>query len=141
MDDTAHNAAAPASAAAVTNTAARGRGRRLLGAQGEALAASYLEQRGHHVLARNWRTRQGELDLITRDGSSLVAVEVKTRSGSGYGNPLEAITVQKARRLRRLLLSWVRSERPGRARLRVDAIGITLRAGEKPRIDHLQGIS
>jgi len=112
-----------------------------LGALGESLAAEYLEERGYRILARNWRDgRQGELDLIVSDGEYAVAVEVKTRSGTGYGNPLEAITARKAARLRRLLLAWARNERPGSPRLRVDAIGITLRAGEHPRIDHVAGI-
>lgn len=112
-----------------------------VGAQGERLAAEYLETLGYRVIARNWRDgRAGELDLIVRDGDCIVAVEVKTRSGAGYGHPLEAITALKASRLRRLLLSWVRAHAPGVARLRVDAIGITLRRGEQARIDHLQGI-
>lgn len=115
---------------------------RALGAQGEEIAARYLEHRGYRLLARNWRDgRRGELDLIARDGGSIVAVEVKTRSGTGYGHPLEAVTARKAGRLRRLLLSWARQNRPGAARLRVDAVGITLRPGEQPRIDHLQGIA
>lgn len=112
-----------------------------LGAEGERIAAEYLEQLGYTILDRNWRIREGEIDLVARDGSDIVAVEVKTRGGSGYGHPLEAITAIKARRLRRLLLSWVRETRPGLAHLRIDAIGITMRNGERPRIDHLRGIS
>ncbi len=115
--------------------------RSALGALGESLAAEYLEECGYRILARNWRDgRRGELDLIVRDGDCAVAVEVKTRSGIGYGNPLESITARKAARLRRLLLAWARQSQPGTARLRVDAIGITLCAGERPRIDHLAGI-
>ena len=111
-----------------------------LGAQGEAIAAEYLTGLGYRIVARNWRTREGEIDLIAYDEDSIVAIEVKTRSGHSYGHPLAAITAIKAARLRRLLLSWVRSERPGAARLRIDAVGVTLRPGERPRIDHLQGI-
>ena len=114
---------------------------RALGAHGEDLAADYLERLGYRVLARNWRTRTGELDLVARDGDTLVAVEVKTRSGSGYGSPLEAITTRKMARLRRLLLDWVRERGVRGARLRVDAVGITVRPGAAPRIDHLRGIS
>lgn len=115
--------------------------RQALGALGEALAAEYLEAHGYQILARNWRGgRQGELDLIARDGDCAVAIEVKTRSGTGYGLPLAAITVRKVDRLRRLLLTWVRETRPGVARLRIDAVGITLCSGEEPHIDHLRGI-
>ena len=114
---------------------------RTIGARGEQLAADYLQTLGYRVIARNWRCgRQGALDLIARDGDCIVAVEVKTRSGTGYGHPLEAITAQKAGRLRRLLLSWARQTEPGPARLRVDAVGITLRGDARPRIDHLRGI-
>lgn len=112
-----------------------------LGARGETIAAAYLEGLGYRILARNWRSRCGELDLIVRDGETLVAVEVKTRSGDGYGSPLEAITAQKMSRLRKLLLEWVRGSDIHGARLRVDAIGITVRTDERPRIDHLQGVS
>ncbi|QIK62238.1 YraN family protein [Leucobacter viscericola] len=112
-----------------------------LGARGETIAAGYLEGLGFRILERNWRNSSGELDIIARDGGTLVAVEVKTRSGTGYGNPLEAITVQKMTRLRRLLLDWVRAAGMRGAELRVDAVGITLRGDERPRIDHLRGIS
>ncbi|GAA1788907.1 MULTISPECIES: YraN family protein [Leucobacter] len=114
--------------------------RQTLGRWGEKTAADYLESRGYRILARNWRTREGELDLVACQTDCLVAVEVKTRSGQGYGSPLEAITRRKARRLRRLLLEWVREHRPGAERLRIDAIGITVRPGELPGIDHLRGI-
>lgn len=119
--------------------------RQALGARGETLAAAYLEARGFRILDRNWRCRYGELDLVARDdgsnGRAIVAVEVKTRSGTGYGAPLEAVTARKAARLRRLLLSWLREHDERAPALRVDAIGIVLRAGADPRIDHLRGIS
>lgn len=114
---------------------------RQLGAHGEDLAARYLEHLGCTVLARNWRSRSGELDLVVRDGGTIAAVEVKTRSGDGYGHPLEAITARKSRRLRTLLAEWAREHAPERCALRVDAVGITMRGGERPRIDHLRGIS
>lgn len=117
------------------------RGNQALGARGEQLAAEYLEAQGYRVVARNWRAgRLGELDLVARDGDCIVAIEVKTRSGLGYGHPFEAITALKAGRVRRLLLHWVRESGQRAKHLRVDAVGITLRAGEPPRIDHLRGI-
>lgn len=113
----------------------------LIGSRGEAIAREHLERRGCTILASNWRTRAGELDLVIRDGETIVAVEVKTRTGLGYGHPLEAITARKAHRLRRLLGDWARMHAARGARLRVDAIGIVLRDGERPRLDHLQGIA
>lgn len=119
-----------------------GQRNRALGAQGEALAATYLETLGFEVLDRNWRAgRRGELDLVMWDDGALVAVEVKTRSGEGYGNPLESITGLKMRRLRRLLLEWVRTHAVSARALRVDAVAVILRPGEQPQIDHLRGIS
>ncbi len=118
------------------------RGPRLsIGARGEALAAGYLAGVGMNILARNWHSKYGELDLVARDGATLVAVEVKTRTGTQYGDPLTAITAQKVSRLRRLLLEWVRVHAPRTDTLRVDAIGIVIRPGRSPRIDHIRGIS
>ncbi|WP_024356417.1 YraN family protein [Leucobacter chironomi] len=111
-----------------------------LGARGEAIAAAFLEGRGFVILDRNWRNRYGELDLIAYDGRALVAVEVKTRSGDGYGSPLSAITARKAGRLRRLLLDWARAHGTRAPELRIDAVGITLCNTQAPRIDHLRGI-
>ncbi|MBL3698257.1 YraN family protein [Leucobacter luti] len=114
---------------------------RTLGARGEAIAADYLAKRGCRVLARNWHSAYGELDLVVCDGDTLVAVEVKTRAGAGYGDPLTAITARKVARLRRLLFEWSRTNRARGARLRIDAIGITIRPGQEPLLDHLRGVS
>ncbi|PRI11923.1 YraN family protein [Leucobacter massiliensis] len=111
-----------------------------LGARGESIAARYLEGLGYRIVDRNWRTRQGELDIVAFDDGTLVAVEVKTRGGAGCGHPLEAITARKAARLRRLLLDWARTHASRGIGLRIDAVGITLRWEQKPRIDHLRGI-
>ncbi|MBC9955193.1 YraN family protein [Leucobacter sp. cx-42] len=111
-----------------------------LGARGEALAARFLVAKGYTVLARNWRTQHGELDLIVSKAGTVVAVEVKTRRGHNHGHPLEAITARKCARLKRLLLEWVQKQRMPYPHLRIDAIGITLRDEETPRIDHLRGI-
>lgn len=115
---------------------------RTLGARGEQLAAEHLLARGFRIIARNWHCAYGELDLVMREGSTIVAVEVKTRSGTGYGSPLEAITARKAARLRRLLLEWAGQTGHRGAPLRVDAVGITLRSGgSAPHIDHLRAIA
>jgi putative endonuclease len=99
------------------------------GLLGEETAAEYLIQRGHRILERRWRTPTGELDLITLDGQDLVAVEVKTRRGLGYGHPFEAITEQKLRRLQRLLIEYAADSLLRPARRRVDAIAVTLPPG------------
>lgn len=115
--------------------------RQCLGALGESLAAEYLEHHGYDILDRNWRTAHGELDLVARHQHTIVAVEVKTRSGTGYGSPLEAITPLKLRRVRALLLSWARRHGVRATALRVDAIAVRLNGTAAPTIEHLQGVS
>lgn len=113
-----------------------------LGSLGEDIAAEFLASKGLRLIARNWRCRYGELDLLMGDGTAFVGVEVKTRSGTGFGTPLEAITTRKAARLRRLLLEWSSETGNRGAVLRVDAVGITMcPKGAPPLIDHLRGIS
>lgn len=115
--------------------------RQSLGRLGEQMAARYLEMRGFRILERNWQHQLGELDLIAVDAETIVAVEVKTRSSTDYGHPLEAITTDKVKRLRRLLLSWVREQDGVPRRLRIDAIGILLPAQGAPQVRHLRGIA
>ena len=108
--------------------------RRDRGDLGEQIAARHLEERGYRVLERNFRTARGELDLIAADGSSIVFCEVKTRVARGRAGPargIDAIGHVKQRRLRALAGHWLRARpagpgRPARARLRFDAIGVTL---------------
>jgi putative endonuclease len=72
------------------------------------VAAWYVE-RGYEVLARNWRCPEGELDLVLRDGRTVVFCEVKTRSSTAFGAPVEAVTRAKQARLRRLAGCWLES--------------------------------
>ena len=76
-----------------------GDGRHSLGKTGEDLACAELERRGYAVLARGYRTRFGEIDIVCRDGTSLVFVEVKTRNGSRFGDGAAAVTPFKQRRV------------------------------------------
>lgn len=112
-----------------------------LGARGEALAAAYLAEHGYEILDRNWRGRRGELDLVVRTAHTLVAVEVKTRRGTGYGTPLSAVTPQKVARLRLLLGEWLNGSGEVSARLRIDVIGILLRPHAGPTLEHLRGVA
>ncbi|WBL18546.1 MULTISPECIES: YraN family protein [Citricoccus] len=102
--------------------------RQRLGRDGEEWAVGVLRSRGYLVLARNWRGHDGELDLICVESGAVVAVEVKTRRSHDYGHPAESVTPEKLRRIERLLLCWVHTQRPAwlRARRRVDVIALTL---------------
>ena len=110
-----------------------------LGRRGEDLAVAYLEQPGLVVLSRNWRCRDGEIDLVARDGDALVFCEVKTRRGTGYGHPVEAVTPTKQRRLRTLAQRWLVAHEEHARDLRFDVVGVLVR-GEGPAVvTHLPG--
>jgi putative endonuclease len=113
-----------------------------LGRRGERIAERALVARGYEILDRNWRCADGEIDLVGRDGSALVFIEVKTRSSTNFGHPFEAITPGKLSRLRRLAGAWFRDRGPVRGvdRLRVDAIGVIAPRGAPATIEHLEGI-
>ena len=99
--------------------------RRLLGASGEEAVASWYVARGYEVVVRNWRCRDGELDLVVRDGRTFVFCEVKTRSSDAFGAPVEAVTRAKQARVRRLAARWL-SEAPVRPReIRFDVASVT----------------
>ena len=100
-------------------------GRRALGARGERLAAQWYERNGHVVLDRNWRCRDGELDIVARCGDTIVFSEVKTRSSDAYGSPAEAVGVAKQRRIRRLALLWLRERGLHAVDLRFDVVAVT----------------
>lgn len=79
------------------------------GRRGEELAAGHLRRKGYKILRRNFRAREGgEVDLVCRDGDVLVFVEVKTRSGEGFGRPAHAVDARKRRLLMRAAFSWLR---------------------------------
>ena len=111
-----------------------------LGAHGEAVAARYLERRGLVVLDRNWRCRAGEIDLVATDGATVVIVEVKTRSGTGYGGPAEAVTPRKLARLRRLAQLWLAAHRVGWVEVRFDVIAVLARPGAPVEVEHFPGV-
>ena len=98
--------------------------RRALGAAGEAQAARWYEAQGFTVVDRNWRCREGEIDLVLASGRLIVFCEVKTRSSAAFGHPVEAITHVKQERLRRLAASWLDASavRPRDIRFDVAAI-------------------
>lgn len=111
-----------------------------LGRRGERLAENHLIARGYRLLERNWRCRQGEIDLVMREGDALVFVEVKTRSSTAFGHPFEAITPVKLARLRRLAREWCDAHPAERGRIRIDAVSVLSPRGGTPAIEHLVGV-
>jgi len=111
-----------------------------LGRRGEQLATSYLEGKRYVIIERNWRCPLGEIDIVASIGGALAFVEVKTRSGVGFGHPFEAITVQKLARLRRLAGAWCEAH-PGRySSIRIDAIAVIAPRSGPVTIEHLEGV-
>jgi putative endonuclease len=97
-----------------------------LGRVGEAAAARFLERRGLVILARNLRSRLGEIDLVARDGSTLVFVEVKTRRGGTGDPPQAAVDARKRARLSRLALGYLAARRLGERSCRFDVVGVSV---------------
>ena len=117
------------------------RQRSALGAYGEALAARHLTEQGMVVLDRNWRCDAGELDLVLRDGRVLVVCEVKTRSSLAFGTPIEAVTEQKAARLRRLAARWLADHEVHPDEVRIDIVGVLVPPSGPVEVDHVRGVA
>ncbi len=113
-----------------------------LGALGECLAAEHLAALGFRIVERNWRCRYGELDIIAAGDRSktIVFVEVKTRTGTAYGTPAEAVTPQKVARLRRLAGLWLAGQDMRWNAVRIDVIGVRFGRRRDPELLHLRGV-
>jgi len=115
-----------------------------VGAYGERLAARYLTESGMHILDRNWRCDQGEIDIVAMDDACLVIIEVKTRRSLAFGSPVEAVTAVKAARLRRLAALWLadhRSQVDAVADVRIDVVGVLRPTNGPARIEHLVSVA
>ncbi len=108
----------------------------LFGNRGERVAAKLLKGKGYRILARNCRSRWGEIDLIARDGDTIVFVEVKTRSNTDAGRPEDAVTATKQRQISRAAAVWLHHNRLDNHRCRFDVIAIVWRSGAEPLIEH-----
>ncbi|MEU4035796.1 YraN family protein [Streptomyces collinus] len=117
--------------------------RRGLGRYGEELAARRLTEAGMTIVERNWRCgRSGEIDIVARDGSTLVVCEVKTRRSGAFQHPMAAVTPAKARRLRDLAERWIQSHGgapPGG--VRIDLVGVVLPRRGAATVEHARGVS
>ena len=109
--------------------------RRELGRSGEDAVASWYEERGYQVVVRNWRCREGELDLVVRRGRTYVFCEVKTRTTDAFGAPQEAVNRTKQARIRHLAARWLGEDAPvSAAAIRFDVASVL--AG---KVDVLEG--
>ncbi|HXP19788.1 MAG TPA: YraN family protein [Streptosporangiaceae bacterium] len=112
----------------------------ILGRQGEQAAVDYLRHAGLRILDRNYRCAEGEIDIVAAEQRVLVACEVKTRSGVRFGTPIEAVTWQKRRRLRRLAVHWVLAHGVIFDELRVDVVGVLRSPAGEFQVEHIRGV-
>jgi len=112
-----------------------------LGRYGEDLAAGVLCEAGMVVLERNWRCELGEIDIVARDGTTLVVCEVKTRTSTAFGTAIAAVTPLKAARLRRLAVRWLAGHPEHPVEIRIDVIGILRPPHGAAVVEHLRGVA
>lgn len=108
--------------------------RQQLGRTGEEAALQYLEQQGYRILERNFRCRLGEIDLIARDGQTLVFIEVKTRRSQMFGAPALAVTKEKQRRLIKTSQFYLSQKGAAQPVCRFDVVTVQIEGGE-PRVE------
>ncbi|MEX2185826.1 MAG: YraN family protein [Pirellulales bacterium] len=109
-----------------------------LGARGERAAARYLKRLGYRIVDRGVRSRLGELDIVAVDERTVVFVEVKTRTGTDAGQPLDAVTPEKQRRLTQAALAFLKYRGLLEHRSRFDVVSIVWPAdAREPRIEHV----
>ena len=115
--------------------------RQALGAYGETVALQHLLGQGMVLLDRNWRCREGELDLVMRDGDVLVACEVKTRTSVVCGSPHEAVGDVKLARLHDLAWHWAEEHAVRPAEVRVDLVAVVRPPRGAAVVDHVRGLA
>jgi len=112
----------------------------VLGRDGEQAAVTYLEGCGFRILDRNWRCADGEIDIVAVERHTFVVCEVKTRSGTRYGTPLEAVGRAKQRRLRRLAVRWLNAHGVRFDQIRIDVVGLLYEGTGGFTIEHVRGV-
>jgi len=109
-----------------------------MGRWGETVAAHHLEAKGYQILDRNWRCRQGEIDLVAQVGETLVFVEVKTRRGLDLGTPEEGLTRRKSQKLLQLGQMYVAERGLNDVAWRIDLVAVELdKSGKLLRCEHI----
>lgn len=111
--------------------------RKTLGARGEEIAVAYLKRQKYRIIETNFRCRCGELDIIARDGKTLVFVEVKTRRTASYGLPQLAVTPFKQRQISKAALTYLSKNRLMEESARFDVVSVLL-LDTSPTVDHIK---
>jgi putative endonuclease len=108
------------------------------GEMGESIAATFLKGAGFSIVERNFRCVCGELDIVARDGRTIVFIEVKCRNNQIYGPPQLAVTPFKQRQISKAALVWLSKRRLYDAEARFDVVAIVLHDDDLPEIEHIR---
>jgi putative endonuclease len=111
--------------------------RKQTGQQGETIAVAYLADKGCEILQRNWSCPTGELDIVVKDGETLVFVEVRTRRGERFGTAEESVTPRKQARLIELAQTYLQEVASSHPSWRIDVVAVQLGRG-LPQINHIE---
>ncbi|MBC9224718.1 YraN family protein [Aeromicrobium sp. 636] len=112
-----------------------------LGAYGERIAADHLRGLGMVILARNWTCHHGEIDIVARDGDTLVVCEVKTRTSTSHGTALESVTDRKLTQLRRSLSRWLDLHQVHPDGVRIDVVTVWVPRSGGPQVERIAGVA
>jgi putative endonuclease len=115
----------------------KGEQNQTLGRRGEDLAVEFLGRLRYRIMERNYRCRCGEVDIVARQGKTVVFVEVKTRSSHLYGHPAASVTPFKQRQISRAAQTWLAANRLSDAAARFDVVAISIGEGQECRIEHI----
>jgi putative endonuclease len=109
----------------------------ILGKEGERIAELFLKKKGYKLVERNYRCAAGELDLVMLDRRVIVFVEVKTRTGGGYGTPLEAVAVRKQKKMIYVAEFFLSAKKLSQREARFDVVGVSW-PGAQPLVEHIE---
>jgi putative endonuclease len=109
---------------------------KLLGSKGEDLAVKFLKRKGYGIVAKNYKTPIGEIDIVAKDGETLVFVEVKTRADNSFGHPFEAVNHRKREKLKKLALYFLKNCCKKELPSRFDVLSIHI-DGDSNEIEHI----
>lgn len=111
--------------------------RQRLGREGENIAEKSLVQSGYRIVERNYRCKLGEIDIIARDGEFLVFVEVKTRTGSSFGSPVDAVNFRKQQQICKTALYYLSAHKLFESPARFDVVAICIEKNGHHQIEHI----
>jgi putative endonuclease len=111
--------------------------RKQVGNKGESLAEDYIKRKGYKIIQRNYRCRLGEIDIIAKDGDTIVFIEVRTKQNENFGSPQDSVTSTKINKISKTALSFIQEKNLSGFSYRFDFIAITFSQG-KPNIEHIE---